>query len=470
MKHMHPFGTALTTSLLLVLLVAPCATVRGQRASIRRPNVIVIYTDDQGSVDAGCYGADDLITPNMDRLAATGVRFTQMYAPSAICSASRAGLNTGRFPVRAGVPGNVSSEKGQPGMPTEEVTLAEMMHAAGYATGHVGKWHLGYTPETMPNGQGFDESYGHMGGCIDNYSHFFYWNGPNRHDLWRNGTEIWEEGQYFGDSMVRECHRFLEANRERPFFLYWAINFPHYPLQGTEKWRAKYEHLPSPRNMYAAFVSTADERIGQVVDKVEALGLRENTLILFQSDHGHSTEERTFFGGGSAGPYRGAKGCLFEGGIRVPSIVSMPGTLPEGAVRDQLVTGCDWMPTIAELCGVSVPKRKLDGRSIMPVIKSSEAASPHESFYWHLGGGREPEWVVREGDWKLHGNPRDNSHKAPLGDDDKLFLANLAEDLSEMRNVAPQHPKVVERLLELRATYLADIKADLSAEPRGTGE
>ena len=160
-----------------------------------KPNVILIYSDDQGSVDANCYGSKDLTTPTLDKLARTGVRFTQMYSPSAICSASRAGLLTGRFPPRAGVPGNVSSHKGKAGLPTEEVTMAEIFKGAGYATAHVGKWHLGYTPETMPNGQGFDFSYGHMGGCIDNYSHFFYWVPPNLHDLWRNGVEIWEDGR-----------------------------------------------------------------------------------------------------------------------------------------------------------------------------------------------------------------------------------------------------------------------------------
>jgi arylsulfatase A len=173
---------------ILNLVVVACVALSVSPASAAaKPNVIIIYTDDQGSVDANCYGAKDLATPNIDRLAATGVRFTQMYAPSAICSSSRAGLMTGRIPPRAGVAGNVSSEKGKAGMPTEEVTLAELMRGHGYATGHIGKWHLGYTPETMPNGQGFDYSFGHMGGCIDNYSHFFYWVGPNRHDLWRQG-------------------------------------------------------------------------------------------------------------------------------------------------------------------------------------------------------------------------------------------------------------------------------------------
>ena len=443
-----------------IALVAAVAFVLGWPArpvwaeDVRRPNVVIIYTDDQGTLDANCYGSKDLITPNIDALARQGVRFTQMYAPSVICSASRAGLMTGRTPVRAGVPSNVPSQRGGAGMPPEEVTIAEMLNSAGYATGHVGKWHLGYTPETMPNAQGYDYSFGHMGGCIDNYSHFFYWQGPNRHDLWRNGEEIWEDGRFFPDLMTEECERFFEKNKDRPFFLYWANNVPHYPLQGTAEWRAKYKDLPSPRKMYAAFVSTLDERIGRVVAKIDELGLRQKTLIIFQSDHGHSTEERTFFGGGNAGPYRGAKGCFFEGGMRIPGIVSMPGTLPQGEVRRQMATGCDWLPTIAEVCGVSPPKCKLDGKSLLPVILSAEAPSPHETFYWQLGRGPRAQWVVREGDWKLLGNPQDRSQKAPLTKDDKLFLVNLAEDVTEMKNLAKEHPDVVQRLLKVHDEYV----------------
>jgi arylsulfatase A-like enzyme len=443
---------------LLAAGLAPwMAAEQAHAAAPNKPNVVLIYTDDQGTLDANCYGSEDLITPHTDALARRGVRFTQMYAPSAICSASRAGLMTGRFPPRAGVPGNCSSTKGQPGMAAEEVTIAEMLKAAGYATGHVGKWHLGYTPETMPNGQGFDHSFGHMGGCIDNYSHFFYWAGPNRHDLWRNGEEIWEDGRFFMDLMAEECQRFIEKNKDRPFFLYWANNVPHYPLQGTEKWRKKYKDLPSPRNMYAAFVSTMDERIGQVLGKLDELGLREKTLVIFQSDHGHSTEERTFGGGGNAGPYRGAKACLFEGGLRVPSIVSMPGTIPEGEVRAQMATGCDWLPTIAEICGVPLPERKLDGRSLVGVIQSAEASTPHESFYWRLGRGSKAQWVVRWGDWKLLGNPRDTSKKAPLTNADKLFLCNLAEDVTEMKNLAKEHSDMVQRLEKMQHEYAEDI-------------
>ena len=435
-------------SLMLLVVIGWMST--GVRADVKKPNVIIIYTDDQGSIDANCYGSKDLITPTIDRLAKTGVRFTQMYSPSAICSASRAGLLTGQFPPRAGVPANVSSTKGQSGMPQGKVTIADMLKGAGYATGHVGKWHLGYTPETMPNGQGFDQSWGHMGGCIDNYSHFFYWAGPNRHDLWRNGTEIWEDGEYFGDSMVREANKFIEANKDKPFFLYWAINWPHYPLQGTAKWREAYKGLPSPRNKYAAFVSSMDERIGLVVDHVEKLGLREKTLIIFQSDHGHSVEERTFRGGGSAGIYRGYKGTLWEGGIRVPSIVSMPGTVPQNEVRNQLATGCDWFATIADICGADTQGQKPDGKSIREVIMSNEAPTPHKTFYWSLGD----QAVVRDGDWKLLRNPRVSG-----GLKTKLFLANLSVDPTENKNFAEANPDVVKRLTSVMNDYAEDIRS-----------
>lgn len=425
-----------------------------------KPNVILILSDDQGSVDVNCYGAKDLSTPNLDALAGRGVRFTQFYAAAPVCSPSRAGLLTGRAPPRAGVPGNVSSAKGNAGMPSSEVTIAEMLKAAGYVTGHVGKWHLGYTPETMPNGQGFDYSFGHMGGCIDNYSHFFYWNGPNRHDLWRNGEEIWRDGQFFPELMVQEASQFLEANWDKPFFLYWPINVPHYPLQGTDKWREVYKDLDPPRRMYAAFVSTMDEMIGRLLAKVDELGLRENTIVIFQSDHGHSMEERTFGGGGSSGPYRGAKFSLFEGGLRVPAMISWPGKLPQGLVRDQMAVGVDWLPTLAELTGAPLPSVKLDGKSLVPNVMDENVPSPHEVFHWQSGGGRRnPQWAVRQGPWKLIGNPIDPSRSEPLPDADRRFLVNLNDDVGETTNVADQHPQLVERLEALHEQWAQEVFA-----------
>ena len=168
---------------------------------------------------------------------------------------------------------------------------------------------------------------------------------------------------------------------------------------------------------------------------------------------------RTFGGGGDAGPYRGAKFCLFEGGIRVPAVVSWPGALPEGAVRTQMGTACDWLPTIAELCDVPLPNTKIDGLSLVPIIQSADAKGPHDVFHWQSGGGMGgPHWAVRQGDWKLIGNPKDTSNKAPLGKDDKLFLVNLADDVTEMKNVAAEHPEVVERLKQLHEQWIREVQ------------
>ncbi|BDD12491.1 hypothetical protein FUAX_49230 (plasmid) [Fulvitalea axinellae] len=408
-----------------------------------KPNVIIIYTDDQGTLDLGCYGAKDLATPNIDRIARDGIRFTQGYVAASLCAPSRASLLTGKTPLDAGVDGNVSSMEGHAGMPASEYTMAEMMRDVGYATGHVGKWHLGYTKETMPNGQGFDYSFGHMGGCIDNYSHFFYWSGPNRHDLWRNGKEVFYDGQFFGDLMVDEVNNFVKQNRKKPFFMYWAINMPHYPYQPTEKWRKHYKDMPMPRRDYAAFVSTLDERIGKVLDYLEKAGLRENTIVIFQSDHGHSAEVRAFNGGGWSGPYRGAKTSLFEGGIRVPTIISWPAKLAKGETRDQMTVNTDWMPTLASLCDIDLPEAGRVGKDISPVLFDKTAQSPHDRFHWELGA----QWAVREGDWKLVGNPKDPTAPESLDEEkDRLFLVNLADDISEKKNLASARPDIVGRL------------------------
>ncbi|MCB1206864.1 MAG: sulfatase-like hydrolase/transferase [Verrucomicrobiae bacterium] len=421
-----------------------------------RPNVIFLLADDQGSVDLGSYGSEDLETPHLDALASRGVRFTRFYSAAPVCSPSRAGVLTGRYPVRAGVPGNCASQKGAKGaLPPEEVTMAEMFKAAGYATAHIGKWHLGYTPETHPLAQGFDHSFGHMGGCIDNYSHFFYWSGPNVHDLWRNGEEVFHDGEFFPDLMVKEASGFIEANRAKPFFIYYAMNTPHYPYQGDAKWLERFKDLPYPRNLYAAFVAAQDERLGRLFAKLDELGLRENTIIVFQSDNGHSTEERAHFGGGNAGPFRGAKFSLLEGGIHLPAILSWPGKLPKGEVRHQRAHACDWLPTLAELSGVPLPERPLDGLSLAKVLSDSAAPSPHEgkALHWQVGDGPKADWAVTEGDWKLIGRSRDTTvgtKIAPL----ENHLVNLAEDPGEAVNRAAEHPEVLERLRKLHESHL----------------
>lgn len=423
------------------------------QAADRPPNVILMFSDDQGTLDMAKLGARDLYTRNLDRLADQGVLFTQFYAAAPVCSPSRAALLTGLYPQRAGVPGNVGLR--DEGLPARQVTIAEMLKPSGYRTAIVGKWHLGHVNGNGPLDQGFDSFFGHKVGCIDNYSHFFYWSGPNKHDLWRNEEEHWEDGGYFPDLMMREARAFLEESKDEPFFLYLPFNIPHYPLQGLEKWRLLYSYYPTPRREYAALVSTLDEKVGEVLAMVDELGLREKTLIIFMSDHGHSTEERTMFGGGYAGPYRGAKFSLFEGGIRVPAIASMPGTLPEGAVRGQLATAVDWLPTIAEITGTALPDSGVDGKSLMSIIKSADAPSPHEVFHWQTG----KQWAVREGDRKLIVNARD-ANREYLSGDDATFLVNLAEDISERTNLAQRHADAVQRLMRLHDEWLQEVEAE----------
>ena len=430
--------------ILLAIFLLSASFLQAQK----KPNVIIIYSDDQGAVDLNCYGSKDLVTPNIDQLAKSGTMFTQFYA-SPVCSPSRASLLTGLTPQRAGLTGNASEANDAVGMPGDRFTMAEMFKGAGYHTAHIGKWHLGYKPAMSPNAQGFDYSFGHMVGCIDNYSHFFYWAGPNKHDLYRNGKEVFYPGQYFPDLMLKEAGQFMEKNKQNPFFLYFAINMPHYPYQGDPKWLQYYRDkgVTYPRDLYAAFVSTLDDKVGLLLKKVKDLGLSENTIIIFQSDNGYSTEERAHFGGGSAGIYRGAKACLFEGGIRVPSMISWPGKIPSNQVRDQFSVNTDWFPTLAELCNIKVDNNNFDGKSLLPVIKNPISATAHvDGYCW----GFKKMWVARKGKWKLLGNPVDTSNKGEVFDNDILFLVDLENDPGEKNNLASKYPAIV---LELKKQY-----------------
>jgi arylsulfatase A len=432
-------------------------------AATERPNVIIIFTDDQGSIDLNCYGAADLHTPNLDKLATQGIRFTQFYGAAPICSASRAGMLTGRYPHRTGVPSNAESHPNdfgtKGGLRASEITIAESLQAKGYRTGLFGKWHLGTNPG--PNGSGFDESVGFLGGCIDKWSHFNYgkdaWGaGPKRHDWYRNGKETWETGKHAGDLIVENAKRFMAEAKGEPFFIYAAFGSPHYPMHPYNKYMEHYAHLPEPRRVYAALVSTVDEQIGRLLDQVDALGIRDNTIVIFQSDQGHSTEYRCNYGGGNAGPYRGAKASLFEGGIRIPAIVRWPGHIPENEVRHQLATGCDWFPTIAEFCDAPIPGSTLDGKSLAPILHDANAPSPHERWYWQFGD----QWVVREGDWKLLGNAVDTTDGRNKKAIKEPLLFNLAEDMGERNNLADQHPERVARLTDLHTQWYKQVRME----------
>lgn len=452
---------------IVLSMLINCFEASSQEAQGSKPNVIVILTDDQGSIDMGCYGATDLHTPNMDRIAKKGVRFTQFYAGAAVCSPSRAALLTGKTNLRAGLPGNVpvpeyARAKGRYGMPTEQITMAEMLKDNGYYTALIGKWHLGHDKDKLPNGQGFDYFFGHQRGCIDNYSHTFYWQGPNKHDLYRNEEEVYYPGQHFSDLMADEINQIIRHKKDKPFFIYWAFNAPHYPYQGTPKWLEYYKNLPTPRKEYAAFISNTDEKIGLVLDELDKQEITDNTIIIFQSDHGHSLEERAFWGGGNSGEYRGSKFSLFEGGIRVPAIISYPTLIPQNQVRTQLCMEMDWFATIAALTGAKISQR-IDGKNLMPVILNEESPSQHEVAYWQYGSydDSSAQWAVRKGPWKLIGNPNE-----PSGDEQPiqlkdLYLSNLEQDISETTNLVDSHPKQLKELLKLHKNWIKDIQDEM---------
>jgi len=403
-----------------------------------RLNVILILSDDQGSLDLGCYGADDLVTPHLDRLAASGVRFTDFYANAPICMPSRVSLLTGRDYPRGLLPGQ--------GLRPDEITVAELLGRAGYRTALFGKWHLGYTPEMSPNAQGFDEFVGHLTGTLDAYSHFFYVEGVNRHVLRRNGESYQRPGKYLPDLLVEEATRFIDESGQDPFFLYLPFAIPHYPVQPRRQDRELYERSgmeDKRRVLYGAYLTTLDDCVGRVLAAVEARGLTDRTLVIFLSDHGHSTEERAFGGGGQAGPYRGHKQTLWEGGIRVPCIASCPGRIPAGQVRHQPAIAMDWLPTMAEFCDVPLPDdRPIDGRSLAAVLASDEAPPPHQRLHWvHYDGS----FAVREGPWKLHSALEER------------WLSNLEADPGERVNLVEKELDRVRVMVGAHNRWLKEV-------------
>jgi arylsulfatase A len=442
-----------------------CAAHLAQAES--HPNVVIFFTDDQGTLDANCYGSKDLYTPTIDHLAETGVRFTQAYAHT-VCCPARALLLTGRHPQRSGITnwtqGSRNLDEGNPGgtnLPKGEVTLAEALKPAGYKTGIVGKWHLGAREGHGPLDQGFDRFYGHLGGFIDNYRHHFL-HGDGFHDLYDQKKEIDETGKYFPDLATKHAVEFIEQNKEGPFFLYVAFNIPHYPEQADAKFDDRYADLPMPRQSYAKMVSTTDDRMGVIVKKITDLGLRDNTMIIYMSDNGHSAEdgakirgkkhssgleEGTYYhahgGGGNTGVWKGHKGNYFEGGLRVPAIISYPKLLPKKEIREQAVTAADWFPTILELCGVDKPDGLvLDGKSLLPILKDPKQPSHHDTLHWAWENG----WAVRMGPWKLIGNGGEPRQ-----------LVNLEEDQPERVNHLKDQQDLAKRLKILHLNWLTEV-------------
>jgi arylsulfatase A-like enzyme len=447
--------------IIILLLTFPALGV----SAVERPNILIILTDDQGTIDANCYGSTDLRTPNIDRLAATGVRFTQAYAHT-VCCPARAALMTGRHPQRGGVhhwtQGDLNGPDGI-NMALGEVTLAEALKPAGYRTALYGKWHLGAHRDFGPKKQGFDEFFGIRDGFIDNYNHYFL-HGSGFHDLYEGIKPVKAPGKYFPELMVQRSLKFIMQNKDRPFLLYVPFNIPHYPEQALKRFEAVYKDIADPaRRSYAAIVSTTDHYIGKIVDKLEALDLRENTIIIFMSDNGHSEETGNrirvdnhrsgypkghFYGasgGGSTGKWIGQKGSFLEGGVRVPAIISYPAKLPKGEVRGQIITAMDWFPTVLDLCGVQQPSNspKLDGHSVLPLIRSAKAKSKYKILHFAWG----KKWAVREGDWKLIGSNGNT----------KVSLRNLVDAKPEAKDYARAKPEIVQRLRTLHSDWVKEV-------------
>ena len=416
---------------------------------MKKPNVILIMTDDQGYGDLSCMGAEDFRTPHLDALAEGGIRFTSMYSASPVCSPSRAALLTGRYPGNAGVRAILAGHRKASGLTPAVPTIATALKELGYCTGLSGKWHLGLKNECRPNANGFDEFSGFLAGCVDYYSHIFYWgmadgNTNPTHDLWENEEEIYDNGEYMTERITNKSIDFIQNHADEPFFLYVAYNAPHYPMHAPEKYMKRFEHLPKDRQLMAAMISAVDDGVGEIVAELERQNLLENTIIYFQSDNGPSRESRNWldgtedlYYGGSTGIFSGHKFSLFEGGIRIPAIMSWKGHI-SGRVVDAPHIATDIFPTMLELCGGDCDKYDIDGISLKPML-FEEGEALHEYIFWEMEG----QTAVRKGKYKLVLNGQLEEGETPRAE---VFLADLENDPSEKTNLADELPELCEEL------------------------
>lgn len=440
-----------------------------------QPNIVLLLADDLGYGELGCQGNAEIPTPHIDSIAANGVRMTDGYVTAAYCSASRAGLMTGRYQTRFGYefnPIGANNEHPDAGIPRSELTLAEHLHAAGYTTGLIGKWHLGGHAKYHPFRHGFDEFFG-----FTHEGHFFVpppykgvttwlrrktlpgqttgrWTSADRKMVYstvlnsnepaydannpivRGGQPV-PEHDYLTDAFTREAVGFIGRNKDRPFFLYLAYNAVHSPLQGADAYMERFAHIKDiQRRIFAAMLSNLDDSVGTVLQKLRDEGLEENTLVFFISDNGGPTRELT----SSNLPLRGGKGQVYEGGIRVPFLMQWKGKLPAGHVYRKPVISIDVFATAAAAANAPIPiTRQIDGVDLMPILTRESTDRPHEMLFWRLN----QRTAIRVLDWKLLRNPQ-------RGHESDWELYNLAEDLSEKTNLADQEPT---RLAALRAAW-----------------
>lgn len=424
-----------------VLLLAVFA-VRAQPAA--KPNIVFVLVDDMGWTDLGCCGSAYYATPNIDRLAAQGMRFTDAYAACTVCSPSRASVMTGQYPARLHITDWIAGHK-RPfaklrvpdwtmQLSPEIPNVARVLKAAGYATACVGKWHLG--PEACwPDKQGFDLN---VGGCDKGQPPSYF--APYKIPTLKEGPD----GEFLSDRLTAEALTFIEGNRDKPFFLYLPHYAVHTPIQAkqavVEKYKAKQDKAAPHHNPgYAALVESVDDSVGRVMRKLEELGLAENTIIVFTSDNGG------LIGCTSNAPLRAGKGSAYEGGVRVPLIVKWPGVAKPGSLCGAPVIGADFFPTLLAMAGVSVPgSHAVDGESLVPLLKQSGPLT-RDALYWHYPhyhpGGATPYGAIREGDFRL----------VEFYEDSRVELYNLKDDIGETKDLAaamPDKAKALRQKLE----------------------
>lgn len=440
-------------------LAASAALLVPAAAAESPPNYVIIFADDLGYGDLGCYGHPSIRTPHLDKMAAEGMRFTDFYMGASVCTPSRAALLTGRLPIRSGMAGlmthRVLYADSTGGLPKEEITIAEALREEGYSTALIGKWHLGTPPEHSPLRHGFDEYFGlpysndmellrevapsRPAFRLDAES--AWWNVP----LLRN-EEIIErpvDQTTLTRRYTREAIDFIGQNRDRPFFLYLAHTFPHVPLLASERFRGK-----SPRGRYGDTVEELDWSMGQVLAALRREGLAEKTLVVFTSDNGPWLVRDV--AGGSAGLLRDGKGSTYEGGMRVPALAWWPGKIEPGVVSREIVTAMDLFPTFLRLAGADLPAdRILDGGDLSPVL-FEQGGSPRDAHFFYRS---DELYAVRKGPFKAHFSTWTGYSKEPVERHDPPLLFHLGHDPSERFNVAADHPEVIAEIKALREAH-----------------
>jgi len=449
-----------------VLLSFACVSRQTESGQERRPNIVLIVSDDLGYADLGIHGSPDIRTPNIDRLAREGIRFTDAYVSGPYCSPSRAGLMTGRYPQRFGYEFNPD---GSPhyGLPPTETTIAEKLRATGYRTALLGKWHLGSASRLQPLRRGFEEFYGFLGGDHSYTRVAGIDVGTDMPDPLLDGMNPAPSLTYLTDTLGDRAVDYIERHASEPFFLYLAFNAAHTPLEAPEKYLARFANIADPRRRtYAAMVSAMDDAIGRTLAALRDQELEEQTLVIFLNDNGGPTMPTTTVNGSSNAPLRGSKRQTWEGGIRVPFIISWKGHIEPGQVDRRPVIQLDVVPTALAAARVETKASGYDGVNLLPYLTGKAAGPPHDVLYWRFGGMM----AIRRGDWKLvktREGPLVDVDPSVLHDLSGAGLYNLAEDIGETRNRATERPDKVKELGDLWRRWNSQL-ANPSWSPLGS--